>query len=252
MVSNAKAADCACVTADIGDIVDVADMADTKVTAELPTCARKCSDKECGDDGCGGMCGKCPAVANKCALFKCVANCIPNCSGKQCGDDGCGDKCGKCAVATPNCTAGTCVAAASATELIVAGAVLAGQAVGSGAADVSALRKVVPVVVQTPSADFQFGSAFVMRQTSSDESAYVSIAIKNLSKSAICFVEIDGVAWLDQKGGILAQSSLTFAESSHQNLVAPKVTTDTCLAPGETGDVTLIEAAFGADSPAYY
>jgi hypothetical protein len=52
-----------------------------------------CAGKECGDDGCGGMCGTCSGQAI------CVAGlcqCQPICEGKQCGDDGCGGDCGAC------------------------------------------------------------------------------------------------------------------------------------------------------------
>jgi hypothetical protein len=52
-------------------------------------CTPQCEDKECGDDGCGGSCGKCPRVT------VCDARtgqcCVPKCQG--CGDDGCGGVC---------------------------------------------------------------------------------------------------------------------------------------------------------------
>ena len=58
-------------------------------------CVPNCSGKECGDNGCGGMCGICPAplVCNEAAGFVCDAVCEPtaNCFGKQCGPTGCGD-----------------------------------------------------------------------------------------------------------------------------------------------------------------
>jgi len=79
-------------------------------------CTPDCKAKKCGDDGCGGSCGKCEdgrhcsitgqcvcdfvnckgtccEDGDKCYLGKC---CTPDCENKDCGDDGCGGDCGKC------------------------------------------------------------------------------------------------------------------------------------------------------------
>lgn len=55
-------------------------------------CIKNCKDKECGNDGCGGICGICENNID-CNNGKC---CTPNCTGKVCGDDGCGGSCGSC------------------------------------------------------------------------------------------------------------------------------------------------------------
>ncbi len=67
---------------------------------ENQCCTPACTDDqgqpyECGDDGCGGVCGTCGANAI-CADGVC---CYPNCYApyKECGDDGCGGSCGSCA-----------------------------------------------------------------------------------------------------------------------------------------------------------
>ena len=57
-------------------------------------CEPDCTLEQCGDDGCGGLCGTCPdgqacAVNGQCA-------CVPDCTDKQCGTDGCGGLCGTC------------------------------------------------------------------------------------------------------------------------------------------------------------
>ncbi len=59
-------------------------------------CVPDCDGKECGDDGCGGLCGQCDDgfFCNDAQL--CEAVCVPDCEGKECGDDGCGDLCGQC------------------------------------------------------------------------------------------------------------------------------------------------------------
>ncbi len=56
-------------------------------------CDPLCEGKQCGEDGCGGVCGKCP-VQHVCEEGLCI--CVPDCEGKQCGDDGCGGSCGDC------------------------------------------------------------------------------------------------------------------------------------------------------------
>gem|GEM_PF-5916488 len=47
---------------------------------------------ECGNDGCGGVCGECEP-GQVCAQRKC---CTPSCEGKECGSDGCLGWCGDC------------------------------------------------------------------------------------------------------------------------------------------------------------
>ena len=56
-------------------------------------CVPDCEGKDCGFDGCSGVCGTC--LDNwSCVDDKCVCN--PDCGGKQCGDDGCEGSCGNC------------------------------------------------------------------------------------------------------------------------------------------------------------
>jgi len=56
--------------------------------------------KECGPDGCGGVCGWCNDD-EKCVNGKCMGGCEPQCwlpdgTYKECGPDGCGGVCGWC------------------------------------------------------------------------------------------------------------------------------------------------------------
>ena len=57
-------------------------------------CEAQCEGKVCGDDLCGGTCGSCDPF-DECVEGQCI-ECVPQCEGKECGDDGCGGECGKC------------------------------------------------------------------------------------------------------------------------------------------------------------
>jgi hypothetical protein len=73
----------------------------------LGGCTPDCNNKLCGDDGCGGTCGTCPANFT-CTAGQCNQVCVPSCLGKECGSDGCGGLCGQC-VAPGTCSdAGLC------------------------------------------------------------------------------------------------------------------------------------------------
>ena len=76
-------------------------------------CVPACTNLECGDDGCGGVCGTC-AAGETCTDGLCVGACQPQCAGKECGDDGCGGTCGTCADGD-TCVAGACVVACDLT-----------------------------------------------------------------------------------------------------------------------------------------
>ncbi|HIN85267.1 MAG TPA: hypothetical protein EYN06_02220 [Myxococcales bacterium] len=74
-------------------------------------CQPSCANKQCGPDGCGGLCGICPGGQNCGPTGLCVSsNCTPNCVSKQCGSDGCSGSCGTCKP-SEQCNAGyKCVA----------------------------------------------------------------------------------------------------------------------------------------------
>jgi len=95
------------------------------------TCKPACDGKQCGPNGCGGVCGvcgetkactdagKCVAVATVCGNGECEPGetptscakdckptCTPNCADKGCGDiDGCGGLCGGACPGGGTCTA---------------------------------------------------------------------------------------------------------------------------------------------------
>ncbi len=69
-----------------------------------PACEPQCEGKECGYDGCYGLCGRCPS-GEYCDNGKCKTC---SCSGLQCGPDQCGHPCGTCTNGM-YCKHGTCV-----------------------------------------------------------------------------------------------------------------------------------------------
>ncbi len=81
-----------------GDVMCVQGL--TCALAPQPYCCKvDCDQRECGGDGCGGLCGGCSGAQETCEDGTCV--CQPACEGKVCGDDGCGGLCG-----TGACTCG--------------------------------------------------------------------------------------------------------------------------------------------------
>ncbi|MDP6945503.1 MAG: hypothetical protein QF464_15245 [Myxococcota bacterium] len=69
--------------------------ADAAARVDATPCESQCDGKNCGDDGCGGLCGSCFGTYT-CEEGLCTP-CQPDCGDKSCGDDGCGDTCGVCA-----------------------------------------------------------------------------------------------------------------------------------------------------------
>ena len=76
-------------------------------------CAPQCVDKECGLDGCGGLCGVCPPGAPLCEDGLCRIGCLAQCHGKLCGPDGCGGSCGACPPDEECAQWGQCIASES-------------------------------------------------------------------------------------------------------------------------------------------
>ena len=87
----------------------------TLLTDCVPGCsAADGGAKDCGSDGCGGLCGSCGAFSECSADGQCLG-CQPACTGpdgaaKACGPDGCGGVCGQCPNLFDTCSdAGLCV-----------------------------------------------------------------------------------------------------------------------------------------------
>ena len=70
---------------------------------ECVLCQADCSDRECGTDGCGGVCGQC-GCEESCEGGQCIFH---GCENKSCGDDGCQGSCGDCGCGE-ECLGGNC------------------------------------------------------------------------------------------------------------------------------------------------
>lgn len=79
-----------------------------------PACQPSCTNRTCGDNGCGGSCGTCQAgytCAESGGGSSCQQDgCQAQCNGKTCGDNGCGGSCGTCG-SGQTCNGGTCACA---------------------------------------------------------------------------------------------------------------------------------------------
>lgn len=73
-------------------------------TCDMDPCVPDCGSRECGFDRCGDACGTC-AASQVCVRGRCL--CQPRCGSKDCGDDGCGGTCGECFQGT--CVDGQCI-----------------------------------------------------------------------------------------------------------------------------------------------
>lgn len=71
-------------------------------------CIPQCEGKECGADGCGGLCGTCDFFQT-CEDWHCTPPPPQDCEGKECGDDGYGGNCGECADGCECSPSGICV-----------------------------------------------------------------------------------------------------------------------------------------------
>ena len=80
--NNGGGSECTCKNGFVGD-------------GKTCTCLSDCDGKECGNDGCDGICGPC-VLPKTCSPISSKCECVPNCDDKKCGDDGCGSTCGNC------------------------------------------------------------------------------------------------------------------------------------------------------------
>ncbi len=97
-----------CITGKLDDGTPCGDGGNWQCVEAECVCLSTCNGAECGEDGCGGVCGECD-VGCVCAGGMCLGSCgpcEPECDGKACGPDGCGAECGVCG-ANENCNTET-------------------------------------------------------------------------------------------------------------------------------------------------
>ncbi len=116
-VGSSPEPDAASATFPVSDTAaqDAPDPGEDSATSTTPDvkdagfCYPECFAKACGDDGCGGSCGACPAgTVCEAGLCEGEPDCVPACEGLACGADGCGGACGSCGEGA-TCEGGQCV-----------------------------------------------------------------------------------------------------------------------------------------------
>ena len=116
--------------------------------------------------------------------------------------------------------------------------VLRGDMIGRGVADVSQLRKIVPVHLDSGISGFVADKAYIARQGGADETIRVVIPVKNTGSRFECRIALKGIIFRGAAGANLAIDDKDFVEGS---VGRSTTSTNTCLGPGEAGYSLLIE-----------
>ncbi len=127
-------------------------------------------------------------------------------------------------------------------------AVLTGPSIGTAATAHTLLQKALSVSVAGPSAVLPVGKAFALRSTSTMESTFVVVEMRNTGKTARCFITAADLVLRDGTGATVASKATTFVQGSVGQLgrADRPILTDTCLAPDEAGLLmTIFSAAAG-------
>ncbi len=66
---------------------------DSDTDADQDTCLPSCVNRECGANGCGGMCAPGCSPPDTCNVDTGQCECLPDCHERECGSDGCGRAC---------------------------------------------------------------------------------------------------------------------------------------------------------------
>ena len=205
----------------------------------------------CGTDGGDGG----QPVPNAQQTQSDTVQCQPECTDMECGDDGCGGQCGKCPSAAPFCIEAKCLQTRpSPKSLIVDGPVLKGPTIGFGKTPVSSLRRVIEIKPDAPVPNLLFGTGYLMRDDTDSETAYLAFAVRNVGTTTRCFIKLEQAAWRDASGNIIGPKpdlDYTYVEGpAVANLKS--VSTNTCLAPGQTGEVLGLRVHSDEDKTAYF
>ncbi len=120
---------------------------------------------------------------------------------------------------------------------------------GIDAFDATQRRRVVPVNVTSPLPGITLSQAYVTRLTTADETAYITIAATNSGMEYPCFVQATTSQWLDSNGQVLNPGGNGPYLSGSVGALSDMLSTDSCLAPGETG--YFIDLAIAGNAPIY-
>ncbi len=124
-------------------------------------------------------------------------------------------------------------------------ALLSGAVIGTGLTGVSELRKRIAVNVVGANTSLVFGAAYATRGTTTSDSAYVVLPVTNVGAEALCFVKLTNLTYRSAAGAALVSNGLTYVQGSVRTMTVSSISTDSCLAPGESGMVTDIYTAAG-------
>ena len=195
-------------------------------------CVPDCEGRVCGDDGCTGSCGGCPAD-EVCTLAGSCITCVPQCDGVTCGDNSCGGTCGACD-APLACDDGQCVALVTGRflrERIIPNAALSQLA----PPDIAPVEG-VPVIVSAGTEVLATG------ETEADGSFAIPLAAAPAGPVTVTLAAslagADGVPYLT----IADATGVSFPTATHQVVSSPRVwawSVDTPADGLDIGDVTV-------------
>ena len=124
-------------------------------------------------------------------------------------------------------------------------AVLTGATLGSGAADVAALRKDISVRLITEDRDLELRDAYLARESADTETFEWFVELVNTGTETYCFVQALGLEFSGDGESVLIGDN-SFVQGNVR-VGANDVYTDTCLAGGQTGYFFSIENAADGD-----
>ena len=119
--------------------------------------------------------------------------------------------------------------------------VLTGNNIGNGESLNSQLSKSVTFTLQTSHSDISLGTPYIGRSSSTSETIYWIIPVKNTSSiNSHCFIELTTISFYDSSNTLLTVDSISFLDGSIKKYSSSGYT-GTCLSPNGNGYVSGIE-----------
>lgn len=127
--------------------------------------------------------------------------------------------------------------------------VVTGPDLGSNTAVLADIRKPITFSVTNSDSRLSLNQAYATRSSTSTESVYWLVQVKNVSASdRLCFIRLNTGTFKDALGATIKTNNGTYLHGSIFKLNVE--TTNTCLAPGETGFFVGVE--LGSSHPGIY